>query len=113
MNLLSGDLVIHDRSHWNFQNNIDAVATRAIRAFAMSSTLGVIFGIEAKMNESVVSLAGFHDDIATASAIATRRSATRNILLPAESNATVTTVAGFHSNFGLIDEHPKSIQKTI
>jgi hypothetical protein len=52
-----------------------------------------------------VAFAGFHDDIAAASAVAARWTAARNKLFAAKCHAPVATVAGFYANFGFVDEH--------
>ena len=52
-----------------------------------------------------MTLAGFHNDVATLAAISARRASARDKLLPPEGEASVATVTGFHSNFGFINEH--------
>jgi hypothetical protein len=60
------------------------------------------------MNQRVVPLAGFHDDIATPTAITAGWAATRHKLLPPKSQAAVAAVAGLYANCGFINEHENS-----
>jgi hypothetical protein len=62
----------------------------------MPPAFGVVFGVEAEMQERVVMLACDQDHITTVAAIAAARTATRDEFLPAEREATITSVAGFH-----------------
>ena len=79
-----------------FRIDVFAVASGAVGAFAVASALGFVFGIETKVDERVVALAGFHDDVAAFAAVAAGRSAARNEFLPAKGQATVAAVAGLH-----------------
>ena len=105
MHLLAGVGVVNDGSDGDFEQNVFALAPGFIRAFAVASALSLVFGIEAEMNQRVVSLARFHDDVAALTTIAARGASTRNKLLPSESETAVTAVAGFHADCGFIDEH--------
>ena len=62
----------------------------------MTPALGFVFGIEAEVHQRVVALAGFHDDIAAAAAVAAGRAAARHELLAPEGHAAVAAVAGLH-----------------
>jgi hypothetical protein len=82
----------------------------------VTSALRLVFRIETKMHQRVVALAGFHDDIAALTTIAAGRAAARDELLPSKSKAAVAAVAGFDSDYGLVDEHssqPSAIGKTV
>src|SRR5215470_1104713 len=105
MDLFAGLLVIGDGAHRNFQDHALAIAAGAVGALAMTPTLGFVFGIEAEMNQRIVALAGFHDDVAAAAAVAAGRSAARNELLATEGHAAVPAIAGFDANYGLVNEH--------
>src|SRR6185437_907092 len=59
----------------------------------------------AKMHQRVVPLAGFHNDIATASAVSARGTTAWNELFPTECHAAIAAIAGFYTNFGFVDEH--------
>ena len=74
----------------------------------MTSALRFVFGIEAKMHQRVVPLAGFHDNVAALAPIAAGRAATRNKLLPPKSETAVAAVAGLYANCGFIDKHDLS-----
>jgi hypothetical protein len=76
-----------------------------IAAFSMAATLGAKCVIESKLEESVFVSVGHEINAPAIAAIAAAGSASRDKLFPAERNATVTTVAGFHCNLGFVDEH--------
>ena len=82
-----------------------ALAARAVAAFAVPAALGLVFGIEAEMEQRVVVLARDHDDVAAAAAVAAARAAARDELLPPEREAAVAAVAGFHGNSDFVDKH--------
>src|SRR5580700_5169676 len=104
-NPLARFLVIHDRSDRNFEENIFPFAPAFIRAFAMASALGLVFGIEAEMDQRVMPFAGLHDHVSAVATVATGRAAARNIFLAAKGHAAIAAVACLNSNFCLIDEH--------
>ena len=102
---LAGQLVIDDGADGNFQDDVLALAAGLVGAFAVTSALGLVFGIEAEVNQRVVALAGFHDDVAAMTAVAAGRSSARHELLAAKGHAAIAAVAGFDSNFCFINEH--------
>ena len=102
---LAGFFVVDDRAYRDFQSDVDALAAGFVGAFAVASAFGFVFGIEAEMDERVVALAGFHDDVATLAAVTARGAAAGNELLPAKGETAVAAVAGFHSDCGFVDEH--------
>src|SRR5437588_1134544 len=63
--------VVDHGAHWNFEHDVVARLAAAVGAFAVTSALRVVFWIEAEVDESVVRLAGFHDDVAALAAVAT------------------------------------------
>ena len=71
----------------------------------MTAANGFEFAIVTVAQERVVVRIGFDINVAALAAITTRRAAARDVLLPAKSDATVTTVAGFDGDFGFIREH--------
>jgi CBS domain-containing protein len=97
--------VVNDGTDGDFQNDVDAFAAGAVRAFAVASALGLLFGIETEVDERVVALAGFHDDVATLAAVPARGAPAGDKLLPAESETAVAAVAGFDSDCGFVDKH--------
>src|ERR1700730_2394634 len=64
-----------------------------------------MFGIETKVHQRVVALAGFHDHVAAFATIAARRTAARDELLPTKGHAAVAAVSRLYLYFRLIDEH--------
>ena len=105
VDLLSGFLVVDDRSHGNLEGDVSAFAPGFVGAFAMTSALGLVFRIESEVNQGVVALAGFHDDVAALAAITAGRSAARNELLVAKRKTAIAAIAGLHPNFGFVNEH--------
>ncbi len=71
----------------------------------MLAALGLVFGIVAEVQQRVVTLRGFHNDVAAASAVSAGGPSARDELLPAKGHAAITSVTGFDSNFRFIDEH--------
>src|SRR5579859_7630701 len=57
------------------------------------------------MDQRVVTLAGLHDDVAAASAIAARWTSAGHKFFPAKGHATVAAVAGLHPNDCFINKH--------
>src|ERR1700757_1372335 len=102
---LTRKLVVDHRAHRNFEHDVLALAARLVRAFAVASALGLVLGIEAEMDQRVVALAGFHDDVAAAPAVAAGGAAARDELLAAKGHAAIAAVTGLYPNFGFIDEH--------
>ena len=103
--LFAGLVVVDDGADGDFQDDVDAFAAGFVGAFAVASALGFVFGIEAEVDERVVALAGFHDDVAALAAVAAGRAAAGDELLAAEGQAAVAAVAGFDSDCGFVDEH--------
>src|SRR5208283_4630937 len=103
--------VVYDRPNRHLQHDPFAVAPGFLRSLAVPSTLGGVFGIKTEMYQRVMLLARFHPDIAAAAAIAARRPASRNELLPPERHAAVAAISGLHPNFDFIDEHKKTNMK--
>jgi hypothetical protein len=112
MHDLAGIGVVNYRPDWNLQENVYTFAPGFVRPFAVTSTLGFVFRVEAKMDQGVMALARFHDDVATLAAVATGWAPAGNKLLPAEGEAAVATVAGLYADCGFIDEHGKKRQSS-
>ena len=106
--LLAGLIVIDDCPDRHFQQHVFALFAGFVRAFAVASALRFVFRIEAEVHQRVVALAGFHDHVATLAAVAARRPAARDKLLPPERHAAIAAVACLHPNFGFINEHGKN-----
>ena len=63
------------------------------------------------MNQRVMPLAGFHDDVATIAAVPARRPAARDKLFASEREASVAAIPSFYSNCGFIDEHKSLVAR--
>ena len=105
MHQLAGQLVIDQRAHRHLEHDAFAFAAGLVGTFAVAPALGLVFGIEAEVDQRVVALAGFHGDVAAAPAIAAGGTAAGHELLATEGHAAVAAVAGLDPNFGFIDEH--------
>ncbi len=88
-----------------FRSDVDAFAAGFVGAFAVASALRLVFGIETEVDQRVVALAGFHDDVATLAAVAAGGASAGNELFAAKRETAVAAVAGFDSNCGFVDEH--------
>ena len=106
---VAGFLIVDDGADGDFQDDVGAFATGFVGAFAVASALGLVFRIEAEMDERVVALAGFHDDVATFTSVATGGASSGDEFLAAEGQAAVATVACFDSNCGFVDEHGRAV----
>src|ERR1700722_3180023 len=104
-NLFAGLVVVDDGSDRNFQNNTVTIASSFVRTFAVTSALRRVLGIETEMDQRVVALAGFHDNVPALAAVSAGRTAARNKFLPPEGHAAISAVAGLNPNFRLIDKH--------
>src|SRR6185312_4827369 len=105
MHLLARIFVVNNGSDWHFQHNALAVATGAVGAFSVTSTLGLVFRIKAEMHQRVMALAGFHDHVAAAAAIAAGGAAAGHELFPTKRHAAVAAIAGFDSDYCFVNKH--------
>jgi hypothetical protein len=64
-----------------------------------------VLGVEAEMDESVMALAGFHEDIAAASTVSAGWAAARDELLPTKGHAAIAAIARLHPDSRFIDKH--------
>src|SRR4051812_19833537 len=99
--------VIDHGSDGNFEHDVVPGLATAVGTFAVTSALRVVLRVETEVDERVVGLARFHDDVAATATVAAAGTATRDKLLPAEGNAPVAAVPGFYANFRFINEHSK------
>src|SRR5271170_3053659 len=99
-------LVVVDRgAHRHLQNDVCTLAPRAVGAFPMLSALGLVLRVVAEMDQRIVPLAGLHNYVAAASAIASRRPSSGHKFFPAKGHAPIATVAGLHLDSCFIDKH--------
>ena len=102
---LAGSVVVENCSYRNFKDDAFAFAAGALGAFAVAPALAFVLGIEAEMDESVVALARFHDDVPAVATIAAAGAAARDEFFAAEGDASVAAVAGFDADFGFVNKH--------
>src|SRR6185437_7206377 len=103
--LLAGVGVVNDSSDRNLQHYSFAISSGLVGSSAVTTALRLVLGIETEVNQRVVTLARFHDDVAATSAITTRGAAARHELLAPEGKTPVAAVASLHANCGFIDKH--------
>ena len=106
---LAGVGIVDDRPDRDLQDNVRALAPGPVGTFAVASALRLVLGIEAEVDKGVVALAGFHDDVAAAAAVAARGPAARYELLAAEGEASVAAVASLYADIGFVDEHGRQL----
>ena len=71
----------------------------------MLAALSLVLGVVAEVDQRVMALRGYHDDVAATAAVAARWSASRDEFFAPKGHATVAAVAGLDTNFRFIDEH--------
>src|SRR5256885_6580414 len=91
----SGFAVIDHGANGNLQNQVVARVAGAIRAFAVTATVGLEFAIVAVAEKRVVVGIGFEIDAAAIAAIAAAGAAAGDVFFAAKRDAAVATVAGF------------------
>src|SRR5689334_20608988 len=75
-----------------------SVVARLIAALAMASALGLVLGIEAKVEQRVVVLSSDHHHVAAASAVTAAGSAARHEFFAPERKTPVAAVSSFDGN---------------
>jgi hypothetical protein len=105
MDEFAGVLIEEGCADGDLQNGGVAVEAGAVGAHAMLAALALVLGVVAEVDEGVVALRAFHDDVAAVAAVSTGGAAAGNELLAAEGHAAVAAVAGFDANFCFIDKH--------
>src|SRR5512133_2831589 len=105
MHQLARVLVIDEGSNRHLQDDVFTLGTCAIRTFSVASALCFVLWIEPKMHQRIVLLAGFHDHVATATAISTRRTSARHALLAPEGHAAIPATTSPYSNFRFSNKH--------
>ena len=100
---LAGLFVVHQGADGHLQRDVVALAP-VYSSRRRGAALGLVLGLKRKWT-SVLWLAGIHNDVAAVAAVAARRTAARDELLPPEGHAAIAAVAGFHSDFGFVNEH--------
>src|SRR5271165_2660664 len=101
----AGFVIVNGGADGDLENDVRALATRAIRAFAVFSALGFVLWVVAEMDERIVALARLHDDVAAAAAVAAGGSAAGHEFFAAKGHASVAAVAGFYLDLCFVDKH--------
>jgi hypothetical protein len=102
---LASLFVVNDRAYWHWQIDGLAVPSRSIASLAMSPALRFVFGVEAKMKQSVVVQARNQGDIATVAAIPAAWASTRNKFLAPKRKTPVPAVTGLHPDNHFVNKH--------
>src|ERR1019366_8457365 len=105
---LAGGLVVDHRAHRHLDLQRLAFGAGALAALAVTPALRLVLRVEAELKQRIGVLARHHDDIAAAAAVAPARATPRDVLLPAEGQATVAAVAGLHEYSDFIYKHRKA-----
>ena len=105
---LAGGFVPDNRADGHLDFERCAFGAGALAAFPMASALRLVFRVEAELQQGIGVLAADHDHVAAAAAIAAAGAAARDVLLPAESEATVAAVAGLYEYSDFINKHRKA-----
>ena len=71
----------------------------------MAAAFRLEFAVETVAQQSVVMGRGFQNHIAAMTAIATGRTAARDIFLPAKGQAAIAAVSADYLNFGFVNKH--------
>jgi hypothetical protein len=74
----------------------------------VAAAFSFVFRIEAKVDQRVMPLAGFHHNVSAFATVSAGRTAPRDEFLPPKSHATVAAPARLDSNFCFINEHDLS-----
>src|SRR5262249_60994945 len=75
VDFLTSLVVIHNGSDRNLEDDAFAVTAGAVGAFGVASGFGVVFRVEAEVDQGVVALARFDDHVAGARGVASGRRA--------------------------------------
>jgi hypothetical protein len=102
---LAALFIDHHRPDRDRQNHVPAGMPRAIRAFAVPSTIGAEFAIETVAQQRVIVLRRFQNHAPARTAVSARRPATRHEFLAPKRHAAVPAGACFDVNLGFIDKH--------
>src|SRR6185369_3497120 len=102
---LASVLVIDKRSDRHLQDDVFALRASAVRTLTVTSALCLVLWIESEVHQRIVLLAGFHNDVATASAITAGRTSARHKFLAPESHAAIPATTGRYPNFCFINKH--------
>jgi hypothetical protein len=107
MDQLARGVIVDNSADGNFQDDIFAIAAGTIGAFAVTASLCLMFGIETEVNQRIVALAGFENDVATATAITAGRSSARHKFLASKGHTAIPAVARLHLDSCFIDKHTR------
>jgi hypothetical protein len=102
---LTARLVINNGADRDLEDDVLAIATCAVRALTVPSAITFVFRIEAEVDQRIVTLAGFHNNVTAAATIATGWPATRYKFFPAEGHTAVAAVACFDADNSFVYEH--------
>src|SRR5262245_20144404 len=102
---LVGVFIIDNGADGDLDFEIRSVMAAPVAAFAMTPALGAKDVIVSKLQQCIFVRICDEINVAAIAAISTTRAATRNELLATKGDAAVSAIAGFHCDFGFVDEH--------
>jgi hypothetical protein len=98
-------IIIHDRTHRNLNQQVISVLAVTLAPETMLATFRVKETVIPKLNQGVVAQGGLDVHVATAPAIASAGSASRDELFSPKGHATATSVARSELDSCLIQKH--------
>lgn len=108
--LFTGGLIVDDCPNRDRQNNVASVASFPVTPFAVASAFGRVLGVVAEVEQGVVMIARFENDVASATSVSARRTALGHELFPAKGQAAIAAIAGLDSNANFIDKHAAPVR---
>jgi hypothetical protein len=97
--------VVCERADGNLQDHVAAGVAGAVGAFAVAAAIGFEFAIVAITEKRVVVGIRFEIDAAAVAAIASGRTAARNVFFTAKRDAAVAAIARLHQDFCFVNKH--------
>src|ERR1700677_1402585 len=101
----AGLVVVEESADGNLEGDGLTCVAGAVGAEAVASALGFVLGVEAEVNEGVVTKRRRHEDVAAMAAIATGGTALGYEFFAAEGHAAVTAVAGLDADSRFVNKH--------
>ena len=100
----SGLVVDHCADRHRYFDRV-SLGAGPVASLAVPTALGLVFRIEAELEQRVLMFRGHQRDIAATAAIATARPAAGHVFLAAERKTPVAAISGFHGDDYFVDKH--------
>jgi hypothetical protein len=105
VNKLAAFSIVKLGADGDLESDIAPFASGAVGAHSVLAALALVFGVVAEVQEGVVALGRFHNDVAATSAVSAGRAAAGDEFFSTEGHASITSVTGFYANFRFVNEH--------